>query len=521
MTGGSGRHWRYIALAFALFLPLVACLALTWMNAQRLSRAQAETEANITRIQVERILREAWLGIDAMEPLLRIGCDQARPVLTRTMSMRPYFRSLTLFEGRQAYCSSLPFQAGGHGRDWPWAIPPGRWLRLVNGSSFVQERPALLAGTAGPGDRHAIAVIDSQYLQDLLDSMAALSNHRIELKINGGMALASRPARDLIYEQRDYGAVSANVSFLSQSVPIDISVFLPVSQVQDEWQHLLLVSLPVALVLGCLMSWAVFRLQMQRMSFHDQIHRGMRAGEFHMEYQPIQGIGSERWEGVEALMRWERPGVGVISPEVFIAAAEAEGVIVPLTRHALRLIERDLPLLGLPPGFHLSVNVAAEHLLREDFPADIEAFAEQVAPNAPHLVLELTERSLVDTSGRVQQHIRDLRAAGLSVAIDDFGAGYCSLSYLQQFPVDYLKVDKVFIDAITEAGQESPILDLILALAKRLGLAVVAEGVSTQTQMDYLRARGVGYVQGFLVSQPLRAEAFAQWYRLKGRSPLA
>ncbi|AHV94566.1 CSS motif domain associated with EAL family protein [Bordetella holmesii ATCC 51541] len=109
--------------------------------------------------------------------------------------------------------------------------PPGRWLRLVNGSPFVLERPALLAGTAGPGERHAIAVIDSQYLQDLLDSVAALSNHRIELKIDGGMTLASCPARDLIYEPRAYGAQSASVSFMSQNVPVDIRIFSPASQV--------------------------------------------------------------------------------------------------------------------------------------------------------------------------------------------------------------------------------------------------------------------------------------------------
>ncbi|QGD55766.1 hypothetical protein FYA86_01105 [Bordetella holmesii] len=93
------------------------------MNAQRLSRTQAQTEAGIMRVQVERILREAWLGIDAMVPLLQVGCDQARPVLSRTMSTRPYFRSLTLFDGRQAYCSSLPSLPGGHSREWPWAIP--------------------------------------------------------------------------------------------------------------------------------------------------------------------------------------------------------------------------------------------------------------------------------------------------------------------------------------------------------------------------------------------------------------
>lgn len=521
LTVQHGRYWRYIPLAAALLLPLLACLALTWAGAQRQSLAQAQTEASISRNHIERILREAWVAVETMGPLLREGCDDAQPILSRMMSMRPYFRALALFEGRRVYCSSLIALPRSTVYEWPADIPPGRWLRLVDGTPLMPGRPALLAGAAGPGERHAMAVIDSQYLQDLLDSVAALNNHRIELKIGGGLRLSSRPDRDSAFAPSDYGSVSAREAFSSQSVPVIIEVSLPSTQIQQQWQRLLLVFLPVALVLGGLMAWAVHRLQTQRMAFRDQIHRGMRAGEFHMEYQPIYGSLSGRCEGAEALMRWERPGVGAVSPEVFIAAAEAEGSIVALTRHALRLIERDLPLMALPPGFHLSVNVAADHLRRDDFVDDIEAFAEQVSPSAPQLVLELTERSLVEDTGRVQHHLRSMRAAGVRIAIDDFGAGYCSLSYLQQFPVDYLKIDKLFIEAITGPEPETPILDLILALAKRLDLVVVAEGVSEPAQMEYLRAREVAYVQGFLVSRPLRAEAFARWYRDRGQAPLA
>lgn len=514
------RPWRYVATALACLLPLAACLALTWMGARQLNLNQAQTEANITRNQTERILREAWLAIDAMGPLLQETCADAQPVLSRTASMRPYFRSLLLLKGQQPYCSSaiaLPSKLV----DWPWDIPPGRWLRVAPGTPLMQERPALVAGASGPENRHALAVIDGQYLQDLVDSVAALNNHRIVLQVDGGIALASRPARDSAFVPRDYLNPIAKVSFMSEGVPISISVALPSSEFQEEWQGLLLVFLPVALVIGLMMAWAVHRMQTQRMSFHDQIRRAIRAGEFHMEYQPMYATHSGHCEGAEALMRWERPGIGRINPEVFIAAAEAEGVIVPLTRHALRLIERDLPAMGLPPGFHLSVNVAAEHIMRDDFADDIDAFVTEVAASAPALTLELTERSLVEDSGRVQRTIARLRASGVQVAIDDFGAGYCSLSYLQQFPVDYLKIDKAFIDAIVDAEQESPILDLVLALAQRLGLAVVAEGVSTQSQMDYMLAHDVAYVQGYLIAGSMRAADFAQWYQERGRNPLS
>ena len=256
-----------------------------------------------------------------------------------------------------------------------------------------------------------------------------------------------------------------------------ISVVVPPQALGLEWQKLLLTYVPLSLLAGALLAWAAYRLQRSRQSYREQLRRAMAAGEFHVEYQPVYSQVTGRFEGVEALMRWMRPGTGLVRPDIFIAAAEQEGVIIELTQHLLGLIERDMREWDTPPGFHVGVNIAPEHLSSEDLVPDVRAFVAATAARQPLLVLEITERSLIEDSGRARRNIDTLRAEGVRVAIDDFGTGHCSLSYLQKFPVDYLKIDKGFVHAIQPDGEEAPVLDVIIMLAHRLGLSVVAEGV--------------------------------------------
>lgn len=166
----------------------------------------------------------------------------------------------------------------------------------------------------------------------------------------------------------------------------------------------------------------------------------------------------------------------------------------------------------MPPHFHIAVNIAAEHLSSAELLPDVQAFAAQVAASQPLVVLEITERSLITDNGQARRNIDALRAQGVRVAIDDFGTGHCSLSYLQKFPVDYLKIDQGFVQAIGSAGEEAPVLDAIITLAHRLGLSVVAEGVETGYQFDYLKARGVAFIQGYLFARPMPSAEFARWY---------
>lgn len=218
-------------------------------------------------------------------------------------------------------------------------------------------------------------------------------------------------------------------------------------------------------------------------------------------------------------MRWERPGAGSVRPDLFIAAAETEGMIIPLTRHLFALIERDMRDWATPPGFHVGVNIAAEHLSSPEFAADVDRFAANIAHREPTLVLEITERSLISDDGQARRNIDALRARGVRVAIDDFGTGHCSLSYLQRFPVDYLKIDKGFVHAIEPTGEDAPVLDVIITLAHRLGLAVLAEGVETELQFRYLTERGVAFIQGYLFARPMPSAQFGSWYA--GQAPLS
>ena len=291
-----------------------------------------------------------------------------------------------------------------------------------------------------------------------------------------------------------------------------ISVVVPPQALGLEWQKLLLTYVPLSLLAGALLAWAAYRLQRSRQSYREQLRRAMAAGEFHVEYQPVYSQVTGRFEGVEALMRWMRPGTGLVRPDIFIAAAEQEGVIIELTQHLLGLIERDMREWDTPPGFHVGVNIAPEHLSSEDLVPDVRAFVAATAARQPLLVLEITERSLIEDSGRARRNIDTLRAEGVRVAIDDFGTGHCSLSYLQKFPVDYLKIDKGFVHAIQPDGEEAPVLDVIIMLAHRLGLSVVAEGVEQRFQFDYLTERGVAFIQGYLFSRPLRSADFMAWY---------
>ncbi|EDV3150875.1 EAL domain-containing protein, partial [Salmonella enterica subsp. enterica] len=209
------------------------------------------------------------------------------------------------------------------------------------------------------------------------------------------------------------------------------------------------------------------------------------------------------------LMRWPQPDGRFITPDIFITAAENEGMIIPLSRHLFELIAHDVINWTVPDDFYISVNISPAHLMDDGFIQDIEALRTRLGTIT--LMLELTERSLIVEPSQVAEKLSTLREKGVLIAIDDFGTGYCSLSYLQQLPVDYLKIDRTFIDTIDTSSNDVPVLDTIITLSQRLGLNVVAEGVSTQHQLRYILSHGVGFVQGFLYARPMGANDFMSW----------
>jgi diguanylate cyclase (GGDEF)-like protein/PAS domain S-box-containing protein len=236
------------------------------------------------------------------------------------------------------------------------------------------------------------------------------------------------------------------------------------------------------------------------------LHRAITDGELRLYYQPIIDIASGRTDGVEALVRWEHPTQGTVSPDQFIPIAEETGLIIPIGEWVLGEACRQAQTWHrtYPELAHLtvSVNLSGRQINQSDLiPVVTNVLADTgLAPSS--LVLEITESVLMGDAEASVVILRSLRGLGLHLSVDDFGTGYSSLSYLKKFPVDALKIDKSFVDGLGTESDDSAIVRAIISLAGSLGLSTVAEGVETPTQLKALTDLGADKAQGYLFSRP-------------------
>ncbi|MCU6278585.1 EAL domain-containing protein [Enterobacter quasiroggenkampii] len=242
-----------------------------------------------------------------------------------------------------------------------------------------------------------------------------------------------------------------------------------------------------------------------------EILKGIRNGEFYVHYQPLFETHSGSCCGAEALIRWRRVDGKSVPPSIFIPEAEKEGIIIQLTQHLFSLIADDLKEWEISAPFHLGVNISSAHLIDEKFTTDIISFFETL-DDSFKLVLEITEHSAVQKTELVYQRLNALRHKGCYVAIDDFGTGYSSLGLLQTLPIDYLKIDKMFTDCVRLENMDTDILECIISLCKKLGIDAIAEGVTDDYQVDWLKSQQVNFTQGFYYSRPKNALDFIEWY---------
>ncbi|EJN18505.1 EAL domain-containing protein [Pseudomonas sp. GM78] len=494
---------RGIRLAVTLLcglLPVLLGFAILYMQAERVLRQSTQHTAEEATRQFELMLDNTAQAARELLPLAGQSCIDVNLALREQVTRRPFVRSTNLLWDDTIYCSSLF-------GDYHEKMAPGHYskgqLLLMKGNPVTPDT-ALLVYRLSDGKRGAMSTLDGYHLSNLM----RLIGRRTLLLLQVGPAWLS--ADGSFHEGEPPRFPVADNRLASSRYPFSVTTGFPEGEV---WRYMSSEYPPLfslLLFFGVISALIGHVLQKRSSSPTVEMQRALIAGEFVPYFQPVVQAQSKKCTGVEVLMRWNHPKEGLVRADLFIPFAEHCGLIVPMTRSIMQQTARLLAprSASFDEPFHVGINITANHCQDLALVEDCRQFLDAFAPGSIHLVLELTERKLIEPTAITLQLFEQLHELGVMIAIDDFGTGHSSLGYLRQFNVDFLKIDQSFVAMIGIDTLSSHILDSIIELAAKLDLATIAEGVETPEQSDYLTAHKVNFLQGYLFGRPMPAADF-------------
>lgn len=490
-------------IAPLVVLGLAGVLALTVLLMQRQAQQDTDLALAVATRNITDILSEAERVMTMNRAFLGQGCPpQLVRQMARTVALSPHLRDVRLLQNNVTVCASL-----GGAPDLPYlpdAVSEGPVTLLTRGDVLTPSEPVLILAQQYPEGGVAVSLNGLFLLQVLRETAdrpgLVFRAGGMEVDVSGVVR------RSWVTEG---SPASGRYDF---SLATDPHHPLRGRSLLREALPWLLLSLLAASGGTALLHWWVRR----QVSKDVQLRRAMAAGEIRPWYQPVVDSRTGRLAGCEVLARWHSRRRGVIPPDRFIPQAERSGLIVPLTRSLLKQVARELEPLGqeLPAEFHLAFNLSAAHAGDTSLLHTCKML--QAALPGVILVAEITERERYEPSARLPELLTALRAAGVRVALDDFGTGYAGLSALDRLPVDYIKLDRSFTTQIRENTlMDTHLLmaEMVAEMAHKMKLEVVAEGVETDCQRDWLTAHGVNWQQGYLFSRPLPLKEFTRYLR--------
>jgi sensor c-di-GMP phosphodiesterase-like protein len=267
----------------------------------------------------------------------------------------------------------------------------------------------------------------------------------------------------------------------------------------------------LAILIGAMIMFFFVRLSVKKEPPSYSIEEGIKKREFIPYYQPVIDIQTGRLAGCEVLVRWRKPDGSILSPGSFIDTAEATGLAMPMTTLLIEQVEEDLSeAYAAHPQLKAGINLFNRHFDDLGIVGDIERIFGNSGVRFNQLMFEVTERQPLDNLDRARAIIARIQALGSKVALDDAGTGHGGFAYLQKLGMDVIKIDKLFVDSIEPGVEMVPIVDSLTNMAMGMGMTVVAEGVETEPQLDYLRSIGVHQAQGYLFAPALPAKAYLE-----------
>ncbi|KAF1366320.1 cyclic diguanylate phosphodiesterase [Yokenella regensburgei] len=443
------------------------------------------------------VLDDASLATQRLISMMETRCDPEDQYLLGTeAALQPHFRTIIIIRQGKVRCSSLP---GNRVLLVNINTLPKSPLLLVPAKSTVNGLPVLLYQTTFAENRIVISISD-HHVRDVLktslkDVTYSLRVENYTLGLTGDVSAAS-------YQQHYSGHVEL-VNSVNYPYGIEYPSPLPFSLdrlLSKGWEILLFL-----LLMSCLAARFLY-LYFNKHTLPDEALRiAIANGEIVPFYQPIVDGKEGTLRGVEVLARWKHPGVGYLSPNLFIPIAEKTGLLIPLTQSLIIQVVANMNAVAdkLPAGFHVSINFSASHITSALFVEECLMYRDSLTRRDLNLVIEVTERDPLDIDEYLIQTLSILHKNGFHIALDDFGTGYSGLSYLHDLHIDYIKIDRSFVSRVNANKESTRILDSVLELAHKLSISIIAEGVETQEQVDYLNRNNVTFLQGYFFFKPV------------------
>ena len=494
------RRIRIAVTLLSGLLPVILGTAILYIQAGRALEQNAQQTAEEAIRQFDLMLDNTAQAARELLPMAGQSCTDVKLALREQVTRRPFVRSTNLIWDDAIYCSSL--FGDYHEKLAAGDFSQGRLL-LMKGNPVTPDT-ALLVYRLGKGKQGAMSTLDGYHLSNVL----RLIGRQTLLVLQVGPNWLTADGQ--FHEDAPPAMPTAQSNLGSSRYGFSVTAGFPKG---ETWRYMRSQYPPLFSLLiffGVISGSLGHFLQKRTSSPTHEMQRALEAAEFVPYFQAVVHGDSKKLSGIEVLMRWNHPKEGLVRPDLFIPFAEHSGLIVPMTRSLMQQTATLLAPLSasFKEPFHIGINITASHCQGLDLVKDCREFLEAFAPGSVHLVLELTERELIEPTAITHQLFDQLRDLGVKIAIDDFGTGHSSLGYLRQFNVDYLKIDQSFVAMIGIDTLSSHILDSIIELAIKLGLAMVAEGVETQQQSDYLTAHNVNFLQGYLYGRPMPGVEF-------------
>ena len=515
---------RRLLFGLTLFAALVAILLIPWLALREAKRQAYDATAELTLSYARDILhradgttKQAQDAIARLENAGNSSCSPPELALMRQLDLTSsYIQAVGRVRDGILICSSLGAVAIHLGKNsfvtptgatvYPY-VPigePGKSPLMAfgrNGYAALVHRDLPLDTWAGLSEM-SLGIFQ---LDRSLDSKPELAQG--EVKRSWLLHLGS--AGEVVFSDSTHlVAVARSSQFRLAAVAA-----VPISYLNARTNTIAWRLVPAGAIAGLALAAVILLAAQRQRSLGAALRYALKHREFFLDYQPIVELKTGKCVGAEALLRWRRSTGELLAPDLFIPIAEQTGIISALTKRVLELIEADAGVfLAAHPGFHIALNLSAADLQSSAIVDLLDQFLANTKTAPSSLVIEITERSFLDLESACRI-ISDLRRRGFEIAIDDFGTGYSSLSHLQSLELDFLKIDRSFVEAIATTAPTSQVVGHIIAMARSLGLRMIAEGVERPAQAEFLAAEGVQSVQGWLFGKPMSFNEVIAKYR--------